>query len=366
MGVALSINLWLPIRGFPLLPIVDFLEYSPLWISYFLLILFLGSLVTAIFNNSKIWVFLILGSIILLGLQDQMRWQPWVYIYSLILYCLLFSKNDKDLDIKTLGCVQLLLIGIYIWSGVHKLNQNFIDFTYHDILKSVFRITNQGAFINLRPFGYSIPALEILTGLFLLIPITRKVGVYLAFIIHIFIILYLSPLGINKNQIVIPWNISMVLFVFLSFYQTKNKIAFKAAKKDRTTIQKVLIVLLIWIMPFFNFFTWWDSYFSFSLYSDKVSDYYIAIEEDEIGKIDKRLFSFFVIIPNLKGGQLIDVNKWANKELNVPFYPEDRVFEKLSKTFCSIGIANDKLVFLKIGKYPKRNQYSSFKCSEIK
>jgi hypothetical protein len=101
---------------------------------------------------------------------------------------------------------------------------------------------------------------------------------------------------------------------------------------------------------------------SFSFYSDKVNAYYIAIEESELPKVDKRFESFFVELPNLKGGKIIDIYEWSLAELNVPFYPEDRVFKQLSHSFCRLGIANEKLIFLKVSNYPRRGQYIPYKC----
>ncbi len=113
-------------------------------------------------------------------------------------------------------------------------------------------------------------------------------------------------------------------------------------------ILSLFIVILAWISPALNFVECWDNYLSFSFYSAKVNSYYIAIEENELVKIDKRLNKFFVQIKGLSGGQIIDLNKWSMSELNVPFYPETRVFKKICNSFCELGIGDEKLIFLEV------------------
>ena len=113
-----------------------------------------------------------------------------------------------------------------------------------------------------------------------------------------------------------------------------------------------------------NFFGYWDHYLSFSLYSNKPSKFYIAIEKGEIHKIDNRFGNHFANIQGLQGGQLIDVDKWAFSELNVPFYPEMSLFKKLSVKFCDVGIDEDKLVFLELF-YTNSTLSNRFTCSEV-
>ena len=41
-------------------------------------------------------------------------------------------------------------------------------------------------------------------------------------------------------------------------------------------------IVLVLILPLLNFINKWDSYLSFSLYSDKITLHYIAIEKTQI------------------------------------------------------------------------------------
>lgn len=361
LGLLMSCKLWVPDRFFPHIPIPFIsIKFNGL-IGSLALLMLIVSLLGSIFYKSRVWSVLIIFSTIVLALLDQMRLQPWVYLYFTILTCLVLTGQQSGRENAFLNCVQTICVGIYFWSGLHKFNSAFLDYTFTSILETLFLIRDKELLLFLRNIGYVLPLVEIICGVLLFLPKTRLVGIYIVVALHMAILIFVSPLGINKNFIVIPWNLAMISIVFISFYKTKNQIL-KWEGIYKLRILKSVTMLLFWILPFLNFFSMWDSYLSFSLYSDKANKYFIAIEQSEVHKIDKRLIPFFVELPNVKGGNLIDVNKWSMTELNVPFYPEDRIFKKLSESFCKLGIENDKLIFLKISDYPKRNQYVPFKC----
>jgi hypothetical protein len=306
----------------------------------------------------KILTGAILVELIVLVLMDQMRLQPWVYIYFSVFVCLVYAKDNPRVFINGL---QVICIGIYLWSGIHKFNENFLDITFKSIFEKFVVISNKDHFKTLRYLGYGIPVLEVISAVLLYFRSTRTIGVVLILSMHIFILIFVGFLSTNRNYIIIPWNVAMMVIVVVAFLNTDQKISFAHTTK-KLNFLALILTLFFWIAPSLNFFSKWDSYLSFSLYSDKVSAYYVAIEERELPKIDKRLTHFFVEAPTLKGGKLIDMYSWSMAELNVPFYPEDRVFRKISESFCKLGINNDKLIFLKIRKYPKPEEYISFKC----
>lgn len=356
-GIVMSFNLWIPDRFFPMLPAFSFFAEVPNPIDLALLFVLMGSLLLTIFFRSKIPIALSILSTISLVVLDQMRLQPWVYIYFSVLLCLLFLYDDEP---SLINCLRLICIGIYLWSGIHKINDNFLEVTFKSILEKIFSFNNRNVAQSILYFGYSIPVLEITCACLLFFHKSKKLGVVLATLIHFFILIFIIFIDSAKNDIVIPWNLAMIIIVLAAFYPTNSShFNFQSIKSK---ISASIILLLFWIAPSLNFVSLWDSYLSFSFYSDKVNAYYIAIEESELPKVDKRFESFFVELPNLKGGKIIDIYEWSLAELNVPFYPEDRVFKQLSNSFCRLGIANEKLIFLKVSNYPRRGQYIPYKC----
>ena len=366
IGIILSFRLWTADRFFPLFPIFEGLsELSP-WLNHIVTVLLVISLlINQLFKGKKIFL-LIFALLILLFLQDQMRWQAWVYVYVLMLLPFSISLKSEEQQSSLIKYLQIAIVGIYIWSGIHKINPAFIDVTFRSILIDFFGIRNTTLIGQLRYFGYIIPGLEILAGILLVSKRLRKLGVMLVTATHIFILIYLSPLGVNHNVIVYPWNISMTLFSWLLFYGQGNKIDLRLGKNVRLNVNTMVMSALVLFLPVLNFFGYWDHYLSFSLYSDKTDDFYIAVADEEMHKIDPRLKPYFVTIKDMKGGVVIDVNQWALDELKVPFYPERRLFEKICRDFCQLSIENDKMVFLVFERPIEKGRYDSFTCPDLK
>lgn len=73
---------------------------------------------------------------------------------------------------------RIAFIGIYFWSGIHKVNAGFITNTLPELIVP-----------DLGPLSYSIPLIEALLGVGLIFISTRKISVLLLLGMH-FLILY--------------------------------------------------------------------------------------------------------------------------------------------------------------------------------
>jgi hypothetical protein len=289
-----------------------------------------------------------------------MRWQPWVYVYLLMLLPYLFQSDDHDNAKSILNCSQWIIAGVYVWSGIHKLNPNFLDVTFTQLM-SVLGIETDWQ--NFKKIGYIPPFIEILIGIALLVPKFRKIATYCAVIMHTLIFVYFSPIVLHYNSVVLPWNLAMIAFVLLLFWNRTDS-PFLSIQNFRLASLRAIIIGLVWLLPFLNTLGYWDHYLSFSFYSDKQPNFFIAIEKTQLQKIDKHLERYFANIRGLQGGQVIEVNKWALSELNVPFYPETRCFKKLTTMFCALNIAQDKLVFLEVKYLSGKPNYKTFTCGD--
>lgn len=342
LGILLSFKLWHSDRLFPLIPAVDFLpNFSPT-INYIILGSFLISLVLIFFSENKKWIVLSLSILLILLLQDQMRWQPWVYTYILILIPFLF-KNEENTATKKINYLQIIFIGIYVWGGIHKLNPNFTELIFRSVLVDLFNINNQSISDSFLQIGYSIPIIEILIGIALIFPQSRKIGVQIAIVSHLFIMLYIYSFGALSNSVVYPWNVAMILCVYMLFYNTKNNIVIWRESNLKYRILNYSILFVIGVLPILNFANSWDTYFSFSMYSAKPKNYYILIKDDEQTKLDTSVYQeYYKTIDGMSRGKIINMTLWSYKELNVPMNPEKRIFKKVGESFCN---SKDSIIF---------------------
>ena len=314
IGMLLSFNLWTSDRFFPLVPFIDGLNESNTKLNSILLIVLGLSLFSLIASNKNTVLYIglrvALCTLIIILLQDQQRWQPWVYFYFLALVPFVIDSSLRQ-PISTLICPQVLMIGIYLWSGIHKFNSNFIDLTFTNILTNFVQIKNEQIINAVKYVGYLVPLLEVIIAVALTVPKFRKFGVVLVIALHVLILVYLSPFGVNDNTIVYPWNVAMIVLTVLLFYKLKNNICDIIYGPIRMKLVVAMLIVLVFILPIFNFNNKWDSYLSFSLYSDKILLHYIAIEKTQLEKIDGRFNKYFVKIPGLSGGEIIDINQWS-------------------------------------------------------
>ena len=151
IGMLLSWKLWISSRLFPMLPPIEGLPAFPNpldWIVAGLLALTLAA--GLVFPHRRI-AQAALGLTLVLALQDQMRWQPWVYTYMLLLLPFAFqdfsfaSKKEQPVS-PVLLWFQIFLAGLYFWGGVHKLNDNFVDVIYPLFAISLFK-AKEGSFL---------------------------------------------------------------------------------------------------------------------------------------------------------------------------------------------------------------------------
>jgi len=360
-GILFSSHLWMvENRLFPLIKPLDDITTLGYSSQLILMLIFISLSIIWIFFENR-WIgFIVLGTLIVVLLQDQLRWQPWVYLYFLMLLPYLLLNHREENHRSILGSLKFIISGVYIWSGIQKLNSNFI---YSTFVKLLAHFDLKDGLENWINIGYILPLIEIFIGLALLTSKFRIIGIFCAISMHVIILVYLSPFVLNHNSVVYPWNVAMIIFVLLLFLGT-NENLLTLVRMKQLNIWSVIPLVLDYVFPIFSYFGYWDHYLSFSLYSDKPSIYYIAIEQTELHKVNKRLENYFAEIPGLQGGQIIDINKWAYFELNVPFYPENRVFKKLSKKFCELGIDEDKMIFLELYFHIREQLYNTFTCKK--
>lgn len=361
VGIGLSFKLWVSDRQFPLAPAHSFFLSVLQPIDGFLLIVLTGSLIALLFTKKQVVVAVMLTSLMLLVAEDQMRLQPWVYLYFLIFLPFAFLQPSTDAGALS-RYLQWIFVACYLWSGVHKINPNFIDKTFQDVLGNLFDVSLPERY---KFLGYVIPFVEIAIAFLLVFIKTRKTGVVVAVGTHLFILLYLSPLGIDSNYVVYPWNVAMMSGVVLLFWRNEETL-FVLPKGTVWRAFQAGSFLLLFVLPLLNLAGRWDHYLSFSLYADKTHHLFIAIEETEAKKLNDLYSNYEVILPGVNGGRIIGADQWSMTELHVPVYPETRIFNTIARQFCRHDIPEGKMVFMECQLPLSRNALQTFGCDLIR
>lgn len=335
-GVALSHNLWFPTsRTFPRAPLIPSLP-APLApaLEYLLGGLLVFSL-AALAGGSTKYLYAALGSLALLVSSDQTRLQPWVYQYLLILFVIALQgrpDNDGRSAKQRLPILQVVVAMFYFWGGVQKLNYSFC----HDVVPQL--LTPLRNFLTLTEtqtsaLGVGVASVETFVGCGLLIRRTRNLCVGLALAMHATLLVLLIAKGLNS--VVWPWNAALMLAVPSLFWRSdaSARQAFAGWRAGSARVRAALsVVVLCAVLPALSFRGWWDMYLSGALYSGNTA---VAVV-----RVGKRVYEGLPpsakrqVFTTRNGERMLPLFEWSMGEMNVPPYPEPRVFRQVAREVC--------------------------------
>lgn len=324
----MSWKVWSADRIFPVLPPFSFSPELPTVFHLSIAVLSLIGLVVLFFFPKNIKILLTVFILELVAcFLDQMRWQPWEYQYLLIfVFYIFYHKNQKQF----IWLCMILMISIYFFSGIFKLNGAFLHQIWERmILNRFFELPSH---LNSNPIvhylGLIFPVIEIVIALGLLLFKNKRPFLWFAILSHLFVLLFLGPLGLHYNQIVWPWNIVMIAMGWLLFYFPVDKIEIRELFASKVNL---IALTVISILPFLNFFEKWDDHLSFELYSGKTKKMIICVENPEVYPELNQFLNKKKSRINCHNSKNMDVLSWSLSELNVPIYPEERTFATLKK-----------------------------------
>ncbi len=314
-------------RTYPHLPILDNLSIAQPIEPLLYGVMLVALLVFNFNSRKKLFAAIFAIAAICTIALDQTRLQPWLYLFS-VMFLLGASLNSATASTSVINALRLCILGTYLFAGLQKLNLNFCQTVIPIMLDKVIPdFPSQMGWT----IGIPIAIAEATLALLLVFARTSKVGAYMAILFHAITLWLITQL--NWNAVVWPWNISMMILVYLLFIRAKPSGALTLVKPDSP--QKVIALLLFLILPVLNFFGRWDNYLSSSLYSGNVPVLRIQVNEEDEAALPSSIGEA-VDISDKKVPTLI-VERWAMDELGIPPYPEVRSLEKLTEKIVETG-----------------------------
>jgi hypothetical protein len=325
-------------RTYPHLPILDSLSVAepiePL-IYGMMLIALLG------FNFSKrkkmlagVYVLCASTSIAL----DQTRLQPWFYLFSMMLVIVASPIQLTERKCQTvLNALRICILGTYLFAGLQKLNVTFSQVVVPSMMpKFITALPSEVCFC----IGIPAAIFEAALALLLTFGPTRTTGAYLAIFFHAITLWSITQQG--WNAVVWPWNISMMLLVYLLFIRSKQVNLIGLFKPD--SLQKALAIVLFLFMPILNFFGYWPNYLSAALYSGNVPLLRVIVDPADEAKLPSAIRQA-VDISNVNEPTLI-AERWALEELGIPTFPEVSSLEVLGRKLMESGRYNNSKIYI--------------------
>jgi hypothetical protein len=350
-GIIFSFELWFPLnRTFPRAPVFSALPESIVlpverWLGAALVI----SLMPVIFSPRP-QIFSLAAVVFLMTLIffDQTRLQPWIYQYLLLLIVFaLYDSRAKDESAdesaaanQTLAPAQIIIAGLYFWSGVQKLNFSFSRETLPALIENLFP-SIQLPFLWL---GLAIALIEALTGVGLLFRRTRNAAVCAAVGMHLCILGLL--IARNHNSIVWVWNAALIALVIIAFWQS-DAVFGETLRKARQLKGKTAmsIAAASVLLPILSFWGWCDSYLSGALYAGRTETAVIRIDDHLLAKLPATARQS-VFQTKTGGEKILPLFEWAIADLNVPAYPEARASKQAAREVCRLTGDKNQIVLI--------------------
>jgi hypothetical protein len=350
-GLLPAHKLWLSERFYPQTPVWP--SWKPLPFPFdvaALLTLLVLLLLIAAAPKPARWIAAFAVLAIALALLDQSRWQPWFYQYLFMLIAVGLGG-----EAAALNTCRLIVVSIYLWSGLQKAHSHFTGDVFPWLIEPALRFLPSSLAPVVSKCGIIIPIVEAALALGLLTRRFRNAAVLVAIATHTLILLSIGPLGHNANTVVWPWNIAMAAFVFILFWRTDDFSFSDLVWGKNFAFQKVVLVLF-GLAPALSFFNLWDNYLSAALYAGNKNQAIIYFDASVVDRLPETIKGY---VEDKK----LDVSDWSYGELNVPPYPEVRIYKNVARSLCRYG--DVKLVVR--GKAVLFNGFQelSFDCSSL-
>lgn len=314
----MSPHLWLDLgRSFPRAPIVPSLTFHQDFVISIALLVTL--ILSAIAAHARRYLAVSVVLTIILIFMDQTRLQPWVYQYAIMLA--LLAVNQKAI----LAANQFVVATLYFWSGLQKLSWTFVYEVAPTLFESVgIRLSSK----YLTIIAVAIAICEAMIGVGLLLRRTRRVAVVLACLMHSIILVTL--ILARLNTVVWPWNVAMMAITIILFWRN-DETPFASLAVD--CLPKAAM-LLCGLLPFLSFIGAWDLYLSGALYSGKSPVAVMRTSESLRDRLPATARG--ITFRTNRGELMLPFYEWSLAELNVPPYPEVRVYRQLARQLCAL------------------------------
>ena len=280
---------------------------------------------------------------LVLALEDQSRWQPWFYQYVAMLAALAVARDPGD----TLAPWRVVLVGLYLWSGIQKLNATFASRLFPWLVQPVSSVLPAGLEQIFLIGWVVVPMIEIAVAVGLLSPRLRNAAVIAAVATHLVVLGLLGPLAHGSNAVIWPWNAAMAALVALLFWNARGVSALDTVVPRRIGAHAAMLALFV-ALPALSFAARWDSYLSGELYSGNLKVGALSITDRVAARLPDAARRH--VVSDRVGANMLDLYEWSMEELSVPSYPENRVFRAVARHVCRLADRPGDVVLVVFGR----------------
>jgi hypothetical protein len=139
----------------------------------------------------------------------------------------------------------------------------------------------------------------------------------------------------------------------------------------RRSTAAVIAVALVTLMPVLGYFGWWDSYFSFALYSGNTATADMILVPSMVERLPEPMRRFahplhadvVAANPGLRGLFVFDMQSWAQAELGVPPIPEPRNYRAIGRHIAQFA---EQSTDVQLVISPRRGPVQVYRADELR
>jgi hypothetical protein len=342
-GLLLAPRLFLATRAYPRVPVLDSWPSLGAPLDLAVLGALLASLAgVALSSRPRWWAAGATALALIQVADDQSRWQPWFFQYVAMLAAFALARAAAE----TLAAWRAVLVGLYLWSGIQKLNATFMTNLFPWLVEPVAGLLPAGLQRVLLDGWVVVPLMEIAVAVGLLVPRLRSAAVMGAIATHLVVLGLLGPLARAANAVIWPWNVAMATLAALLFWGDRHAASSILVPRRLGAHPAALAVFLI--LPALSFSGHWDAYLSGALYSGNVQAAALAVTDGVAARLPEPARRH--VARNQMGANVLDVWEWSMGELAVPSYPEDRIFSAVARDVCHLAAHPADVVLVVFGR----------------
>ena len=279
---------------------------------------------------------------------DELRGQPWAFEIGAFLILLAACTAEK-----ARAGMQIYLVGLYVWAGLHKAQGEFIDrvvpwfFEPFDLELSESTALVVGSGIILAEAG---------AGLALLVKRLRRVAVCILLATHLGVLVVLGPWGHDWDLNVWPWNVGQAVLVSVLFWSDRQSGLRLLNRAPRS------LTFFAVCLPVLHLGAWWPANLSHALYAGNYAQPGFLVRHDSAASVmrggQRNYFAPGLPPPIrevLQGVEprdaktdwgLMRVHDWAVTDLGATIPPDARIARRLFYAFCQRSKGPDELLLV--------------------
>ncbi|MBX7165073.1 MAG: hypothetical protein K1X74_01870 [Pirellulales bacterium] len=328
--VAATWPLWTPLTEFPRVPIVPWPSAG----AWLLIGVALAGLVASLVARGPARaIALVVGTtgLMALVLDDQQRFQPW--IYQAWLWSVVLATAAPQRAVRLL---RLLVASIYVYAALAKLDATFATTLGPQLVAALAGLL--GLTIDLAPAGYervaalALPGFELLVGAGLCVPRLRTWAIGGACAMHGLTILALSPWGLDHRPGVLLWNLSFATQGLILYWPGRKPIetepldalqpATARARLRGYAAELVTLGAILW--PLGDRWGWCDNWPAWGLYATRAERVTVLVHEDDRARLPAGCREFLAAQPDEPDWYRLRLDRWSLEVRRAPLYPQRR------------------------------------------